>query len=178
MDFLARLYARRIVNVNINIVLAGLLSLPLTVLVVHLSKYIGVEDHHTFALKVITLAADIIFDIMIYYPLHWVANHMPGRSAAWLHPEFAKVSFVRDATIVQFQRAALSPILYSVALGLQYVLMQDGIGRESATAIGLIAGIFSTRALHTFWMLRAERQARRRSEAAGTTERAAVQGRV
>src|SRR5262245_63852682 len=49
MKWLARLYARRIINVNVNIVLAGLLALPPVVLTVYLVQYFGLPHTLTFS---------------------------------------------------------------------------------------------------------------------------------
>lgn len=158
MRFLAELYSRRIVNVNVNVVLAGLLALPPTVLVVYLSRHLGVTDDQAFLITAITFFADIVFDVAIYFALHWLANHMPRRSK-WIHPAYEGLSFVRDATLVQFERAVISPLLYCVALGLQHYLMLMGSSRERATVIGFIVGIAVARVIHTLWMLRNERRA-------------------
>jgi hypothetical protein len=161
---LGKYYARRIVNVNVNIVLAGLLALIPTVGVVHLTHYMGIgegePEHLTvgekLAISGITFAADIFFDVAIYYGLHWLANHLPKR---WAKKEEAveRLSFFRDATLVQFQRMMISPLLYAIWFGLQITLMKAGVGRELATVAGFVVGILVARTLHTLWMLRKER---------------------
>jgi hypothetical protein len=72
---------------------------------------------------------------------------------------YAGLTFMRDATLVQFERAMLSPVMYIAALGLQQRLLHIGWGLEAATTAGFIVGIAMTRTLHTMWMLRAERRA-------------------
>ena len=183
MQWLARLYARRIVNVNVNIVLAGLLALPPVVLVVHLVQYLGVQpsDQMTLAIprlgwsvsfltvSALTLIADIFFDFSIYLVLHWVANHSQWRqrlvkpAEQLIDAADRGLSFVHDAGIVQFQRAILSPILYGVWLWLQYDLIHRGWSAESATVLGAVAGIATARVLHTFWMLREDKRRRQRA---------------
>src|SRR5262245_51203821 len=126
MRVLARLYARRIVNVNVNIVLAGLLALPPVVLVVHLLLRFGMQPQHVirlgrihiFTISAVTLVADVIFDFSIYLGLHWVANHAPwrnrflvpadkllGTAEHLLKPAEKGLSFIHDAGLVQFERA-------------------------------------------------------------------------
>jgi len=163
-------YSRRIVNVNVNIVLAGLLALIPTVGVVHLTRYMGFAEgepelltHRAkISIAAITFAADVVFDVSIYYALHWLANHRPRR---W-RKEGAEASparpFLRDATTVQVQRMVISPLLYTLWLGGQYSLMKLGIGRELATVIGFVVGMTVARTVHTLWMLRSERAAVRR----------------
>lgn len=166
---IGRYYSRRIVNVNINIVLAGVLALGPTVLAVHLTHYFGVGNgpdltrQEKFIIGAVTLVADISFDVVIYYILHWLANHWPNRWRTKNEPpEKPHLSYFRDATLVQFQRMLLSPILYTAWLGLQFMLIKGGMARELATVIGFALGIALTRTLHTLWMLRSEREATKR----------------
>ena len=154
MKWLWRLYSRRIVNVNVNIIVAGALSMLLTLIPVRLSRHV---TDNPVAIFVITIVADLIFDVAIYYVLHWIANHWPHRKLAASRGEEAP-GFLKDATLVQFQRAVLSPVLYTVVFGLQFYLLREGVARELASIAGLSAGILSTRALHTFWMLRSEQR--------------------
>lgn len=185
MEFLARLYARRIVNINVNIILAGVLAMGLTLIPVYFSRRF--TDHKATIIAV-TFISDIIFDVIIYYALHWVANHMPKRKPG---AAIADLSFLKDASLVQFERALLAPVYYGVAMTTQYVLLHPHhsgplasfirtltgqpadvpamFSREAATATALIFGILSTRILHTMWMLRQER---RRDRAAALKARA------
>ncbi len=182
----ADLYAKRIVNVNVNIVLSGLLALIPTLAAVHFSRYLGVNDHDKIAISVVTFLADMVSDVVIYYTLHWLANHSPVATRRALqraemlvktqamvsterqlarsvvHP----VSFLKDATIVQLERTCLSPILYGALLGTQQYLLRIDMDRVWATAIAFCVGIAITRCLHTLWMLRQDRKARRAKQAA------------
>jgi len=187
MKWLAHLYARRIVNVNVNIVLAGLLALPPVVLVVHLLGSFGLKPTHMigigpvrfFTVSAVTLGADVVFDFSIYLGLHWLANHHPwrnrllapadkllGTADKLLEPAHKGLSFIHDAGLVQFERAVLSPLLYAVWIGLQSLLIHRGTSPEWATAIGCFWGIAVARTLHTFWMLYHERKSARARRAA------------
>lgn len=161
MALLGRLYSRRIINVNVNIVLAGLLALGPAAAAAHLTHYIGV--HHPVAITTITLVADAIADVLIYYVLHWVANHYPKRHRGqW---GAVDLGFIRDASLVQFERALLIPIFYGVTAGFSwYFLHHEVFTREWATVVALIIGIAVTRFVHTGWMLRQERRKTRRAE--------------
>jgi hypothetical protein len=140
MSLLARLYARRIVNVNVNIIAAGTLALlPLTLTVHIATRYFGLTSK--LGIAALSFVADLVYDVIIYYALHWLANR--SRTP----------SFFRDASLVQFERALLSPLLYAVAISLQQVLLDEGHAPASATAIGFTAGIATSRVLHTTWML-------------------------
>jgi hypothetical protein len=165
MALLARLYSRRIVNVNVNIVLAGLLAMGPTALVAHLTHYIpGLK--HPAAITGIILLSDAVFDVLIYYVLHWLANHYPRKRRG--HLSGVDLSFIRDASLVQFERAMLIPVFYGVTAGLSWWLLHHKIaGREWTTVIALFSGIMTTRVVHTIWMLRQDRLRQRAVTAAG-----------
>jgi putative flippase GtrA len=184
MRRLARLYDYRIVNVNVNILVAGAAALGITVGVMQaaaaggllgtMSRWVdgrqfsfrGYEVHaDKLVLSGLTLVVDLVADVAVYYGLHWLANHMPRTAPRRKDHPYADLSFMRDATLVQFERALLSPVLYIIALGLQSKMLHEGYGVATATAVGFTVGIICSRALHTLWMLRAERRAGRRSAA-------------
>jgi hypothetical protein len=105
----------------------------------------------------------------VYFGLHWFANHMPRKRIPRVRSEYQDLTFVRDATLVQFERAVLSPLLYFIALGTQNALLHHNWSVASSTAIGLGLGMAVARTLHTMWMLRQER---RRKAAAVTATKA------
>lgn len=162
MKALLRWYRLRIVNVNVNIIAAGLLALVPTAFAAHIAEdKLGVE--HSLLIAAVTFTVDAVADVAIYYILHWLANH--GLAAADKKPTsaaYGHLPYLHDATLAQFQRMCLSPILYMIALGGQYYLHRhQDVALGWATAISFTAGIFSTRFLHTLWMLKAEREAER-----------------
>lgn len=165
--WVARQYAKRIVNINVNIVVAGLLAIMLTAIPLHLSRYVGVKDDDKWTILIITFASDWVFDLLIAVGLHWLANHWPQRLKGKQLIQKAEdviestpppIPFIKDATIIQLQRACLSPLLYAIALGLQWLLIYEGMGREVAALIGFTAGILVCRVIHTFWLIRIDRQ--------------------
>jgi ribosomal protein L32 len=166
---LGQLYARRVVNVNVNIVAAGMFALVLTVGVVKLAEQLGftawlartVRVQHEFAVNAVTFVSDLTCDVVIYYALHWVANHWPRRAAQKLHlpqPHPVHPTFFKDATLVQVERMALSPLLYALWLGTQHLMMVRGVPTWEATVLGGVLGITTTRCLHTIWMVRQQRR--------------------
>lgn len=184
MRRLAEWYDYRIVNVNVNVMVAGLAALAFTVVVMQFFESIGllaamaswVGSHHLrlmgydfhvekALISTLTFLVDLVADVAAYYVLHWIANHMPRSRPRPHNRAYADLSFMRDATLVQFQRALLSPILYVVALGLQNKLLHDGMSLAASTTIGFVVGLTITRIIHTFWMLRVERSAGRHSAA-------------
>lgn len=178
--WMARWYQRRIINVNVNIIVAGILALGVTAGAMHhfvdyglhfkLAKLIGLPDRANAVISVVTFLIDLIADLAVYYVLHWLANHMPrkaGRILDQLNPAYAHLSFVQDATLVQVERMALSPVFYVVALGGQYVLhVQMHMKVGVATVLSFGGAIIITRCMHTIWMLYRERQALHRLKTA------------
>lgn len=186
MQWLVRLYDKRIINVNVNIIVAGLLAAGITVGVMQLLQTSGAlpvlqgkapNIHFSlglFEVRIVgatlvvsgtTLGVDALADIIVYTGLHWFANHMPRKRIPRIKPEYQDLTFIRDATLVQFERAVLSPLLYVIALGLQNWLLHRGWNVAAATSTGLIAGMVVARTLHTIWMIRQERRKRRNHEA-------------
>jgi hypothetical protein len=161
---LLRLYRRRIVNVNINIVAAGMLALIPTTIAARLAERHFGEGSY-LAITAVTFVADAVSDVAVYYVLHWIANHMPGaRADGPGTAAYAHLSYIKDATLVQFERMCLSPLLYLIALATQYSLMRFGsVPSTGATIVGFVAAIAVTRVMHTMWMLRAERRAAART---------------
>ncbi|MBX3387637.1 MAG: hypothetical protein KF768_13795 [Phycisphaeraceae bacterium] len=181
LNGLGRLYSRRIVNVNVNILLANFLALVLTALVVHLGKHIGLHDLHGWFIVGFTFVVDLTFDVVLYYGLHWVANHWPRRlhgpvsqTTKHLLEETPKPSFFRDATIVQGQRLVLSPLFYLIAFGGQKLALIAQIQPAWTVIIGYGAASIITRTAHTIWMIQQERSAERRRQHVSQESKAAA----
>jgi len=175
-------YARRIVNVNINIVLAGVLALFPVLGVVRVTEWFlssglvksdkiqaRLQAHHQVVISAVTLVSDIIFDVGIYFVLHWLANHAGKRIPAMVEQRIEGVAdaavesvpFFKDAAKIQLQRAVLSPLLYILWLGSQFVFMNMFEWTAVwATVGGFCIAIGTVRTIHTFWMLREERRVR------------------
>jgi hypothetical protein len=166
MEWLARWYCKRIINVNVNIIVAGALALGFTVVVMTLIGKAGLDEriHNASGLSAkfivggLTFIVDLVADIAVYFLLHWLANHLPRKSGHLINPAYAKMSFLEDAGRVQVQRACLSPVLYIIALGGQHALLHANYSIAASTTIGFVAGITVTRILHTGWMWLEERQ--------------------
>jgi hypothetical protein len=173
---LAKLYSRRTINVNVNIVAAGLLALIPTLGIVKLAEHLltagvvsGSRLHLTdrAIISLATLVSDLVFDVGIYYALHWLANHShkPKRQhqlEVIADAAVEDVPFFRDATKVQFQRMVISPLLYSLWLGTQSILMHAwDTDPVPATVVGFLIAVSIARTLHTLWMVWEERKRRR-----------------
>lgn len=179
---LADLYSKRIVNVNVNVVVAGLVALLPVLLCVRLAEWAlskgivnGGRLHMSdrVIIGVVTFVADIIFDVAIYYALHWLANHAPWIKRQRLKPLEAVADaavesspFFKDATRVQLQRAVLSPLLYILWIGTQQIMLHAYDASTSwATVAGFLVGVGTARTLHTFWMYQEEHRRRAAIEA-------------
>ena len=162
------LYQKRIVNVNVNIVVAGALALIPTAFAARWAERVFGHGR-PLAITATTAIADAVADVLVYYVLHWLANHMPSsKRRANGSLAYAQLPYLKDATLVQFERMCLSPLLYCIALVTQYVLMRFwSVGSVSATIVGFGSAILVTRVIHTAWMLRTEHLASRKAHAAG-----------
>ncbi len=153
---LFHLYQRsRIFNINFNVVAAGLLAILIAKMpVAYVSDWIGHE--HKLWITLAAAAIDMVVDVLIYYGLHWLANHWRPPSR---RPKIRKSNraFFKDATLIQFERAILSPLYYIVAGGLMYILQHQGIKPSWAFVWAFASGIFVTRIVHTIWGLRTGR---------------------
>lgn len=153
---LFHLYQRsRVFNINFNVIAAGMLAILIAKYPVMLvSEWIGPE--HKFWITVCAAVLDMIADVLLYYGLHWLANHWRPASR---RPKVrkSKRAFFKDATLIQFERAILSPLYYVVAGGLMYFLQHQGIKPSWAFVWGFASGIFVTRIVHTIWGYRTGR---------------------
>lgn len=148
------LYQRkRVININANIIASGFLAILIAKYPVHLAgKAIG-EDHK-FLISLAAGAIDIVVDVLLYYALHWLANHWspPWKKA---RPAEHRRSFFRDASLVQFERAIIAPFFYVIAVGLMFLLQEFLYwGHSWAFVVGFASGILITRAAHTLWGLK------------------------
>ena len=160
---LFRLYQRkRVVNINVNIVAAGLMAILIAKWPVdRIGHWIGTE--HKFVITVVAIMIDIAVDLSLYYGLHWLANHWrPFKHDSDADREEderqrKRRPFIRDATIIQLERIILSPVYYLVAGGLMYGFQHAGMRVGWAFALAFFAGILVTRVIHTIWGLRSGR---------------------
>ena len=156
---LFRLYQRkRIININVNAVVAGLLAIALAMYPV---RWIGdlFEKDQAFLKSLGAYGIDSIFDVAVYFALHWVANHWnplkPKSQQDIRHQKASKPNYLRDVATVQAERLALVPVFAAVSIGGMWAL-QRFVGWDSggmlklAFVMSFITGIVTTRILHTF----------------------------
>jgi len=149
---------RRVVNINVNVVAAGIIS---TIIVAKLVWFIrdGLELRWpTWGFTVFSVGADIVLDVAIFTALHWIANHWrPLRprnntERRQLHAESPDT--VKDTARVQIERAIISPLYYVLAAGGTESLQRLGLHPSWAIIVGYVVALAVTRAIHTYWGLK------------------------
>lgn len=159
---LFRLYQRKkIINVNVNIVAAGLLAIviaawPVEVVARLIEEQMG--PGHAWLKSIAAGAIDGLVDIGIYFLLHWVANHwkpLRPRCEADRRHHAREENFWKTATFIQAERYLLSPIFYVIAMGGMWLLHTQLHMREGAAfVVSFSCAIVVTRIIHTIWGLR------------------------
>ncbi|MBX3322942.1 MAG: hypothetical protein KF757_08125 [Phycisphaeraceae bacterium] len=151
---LLNLYQRkRIVNINVNVVVAGFLAIIIAKYPVLLAtQWIGSE--HKLVNAFVAAAIDAVADVIIYFILHWLANHCRQPKGRPVGPGR---SFWRDASLIQFERLMLTPAFYVIAIGGMWGLQHAGIQPSWSFVYSFGAAILLTRIIHTFWGLRTGR---------------------
>lgn len=147
-----KLYQRkRVVNINLNILAAGILAIVLIKFpVMFISKWIGPE--HKLLISVIAYVLDTIVDVMVYYALHWIANHWDPNNLKDQSKLPKKRRFIHDATRIQAERMALVPIFMFVAIGGMWAIQEFfSIGASWALIYAFVSAMLITRIIHTFW---------------------------
>jgi hypothetical protein len=145
---------KRIINININIVSAGLLALAFALIPVHYTRVIGMSNE--LAITAIGTTFDIIFDVLIFYALHWIANHWNPKWSVKKRKKPNRAYF-KDATLIQFERALFAPLYYVISSSVNYSFQKSGMEREWAFACGFFVGLAITRVAHTLWGIKTGR---------------------
>ncbi|MCC5824330.1 MAG: hypothetical protein LAT64_13795 [Phycisphaerales bacterium] len=139
---------RRVVNINANVTFAGLVAIILAKWPVMLvAGWIGEE--RAFLISLAAYFIDMVFDFMVYFTLHWMANHWkPGAPAPIDRARI--IHFAQDALVVQAERIVLVPLFAIIAIGGMWQLQaQTDIAASWAFVIAYLTAIFITRILHT-----------------------------
>lgn len=146
---LLQLYRRkRIININLNVVAAGLLAIACTKGVIW-TVDLFLDRSQTLVFTIIALISDMIFDILIYYLLHWCANHWRPLRRKTDSQRIKPPGFLKDATLIQFERALLSPVYYILAGAFMQILQDLGWHPGWAMVAAFTTGLLVTRLLHT-----------------------------
>lgn len=156
---LFRLYQRkRVININANVVIAGLGSTVIVMALLALLKHYVGTAWPTWGYTAFALVTDIVLDVAMFAGLHWIANHWrpsDGRSLKErLELGAAAPPHLEDTAKVQLERIVLSPLYYVIAsLGTEFA-QRGGLPPYWAVAIGYPVALIATRIIHTWWGLR------------------------
>ena len=157
---------KRVVNINLNIFVAGLISIAIAKYpVMLLSDVIGHE--HKLIISVLAYIIDTSIDIFVYFGLHWVANHWraekksslldsnsPSTDSKTNHSKANSKAkkFLLDAGKVQAERFALVPIFALLAIGFTWALQHFiNMKPDWAFVVAFIFAMLVTRVIHTIW---------------------------
>lgn len=149
-----RFYQRsRLVNINLNLVVAGLIAIALAKYPVMLiAQWLGPENK--LKITILAYALDTVLDVCVYFALHWVANHwrpsaLHGKEPTPNRPRHRR-NFLLDAGRVQAERMVLVPVFAAVSMGMMYGLQKyAGMTASWAFVYSFASAIVVTRALHT-----------------------------
>ena len=128
-------YAKRIWNINANIVTAGVLAALLTALVMDSTEQFFMS---MTTIVIVTASVDAVFDIFLFSMLH-----------RWANPRQQK--YMRDIATIQTQRIVLSPFFYLVTTSTQTGLLMLHVGRGASVAISYLGAVILLRTLHTLY---------------------------
>jgi hypothetical protein len=149
LDRFFQLYqTKRVVNINVNVTLAGLVAILIAKWPVKfVADWIG-EDR-IFLNSLAAYFIDMVVDFMVYFSLHWLANHWkPGKPAPIDRARL--VHFAQDTLAVQAERIVLVPVFALLAIGGMTLLQhRTDLAPEWAFVVTYLVAILVTRVLHT-----------------------------
>ena len=158
-DRLFRLYQRRrVININANVVAAGLLSTALVAVLLWVLKRVLKTEWMSWGYTAFSVGADIILDVAIFVALHWIANHWRPLKAR-SNREQTELSavpphVVKDTAQLQLERTALGPLYYLIAAAGTEALQRLGLSAYWSVLIAYPLGLLVTRTIHTVWGFR------------------------
>jgi hypothetical protein len=139
---------RRVVNINVNVAFAGLVAVLIAKWPVkYMADWIGEERKFTIALAAYFI--DMAVDFLIYFSLHWMANHWkPGKPAPIDRARL--IHFAQDTLAVQAERIVLVPLFAIIAIGGMTLLQhRTDLAPEWAFVVTYLVAILVTRVIHT-----------------------------
>lgn len=145
MRFIKLYWSSRLVHINVNAIIAGILSILIATQFVYLTRHL---TDHPFVIALLSYLFDGIIDFVIFAILHGIIYHSRVRRLS--HAQ----TLASDLTLLQSHRLLLSVVTFSVSVGLHWALMHVGIERVSAFILAYAIGLVITRAVHTWYGLR------------------------
>ena len=120
-------------NINVNIVLADLVSTSATALVM---EAIQGRLKTPLAIVIATAIIDGAISLAVFAGLHVYTNRARG---------------VKDLVRVQVHRWILSPLHYLIGSGMQYVMLTMGVRVGIAVMVAYLSAVAIVRAIHTLY---------------------------
>ncbi len=133
MQPLNRYKANRLWNINVNIVLADIVSTVATAVII---ESIQGRLQSRVMIVAVTAIVDGAISLAVFGTLHIYANRARG---------------MMDLIRVQLHRWALSPLHYLSGAGLQYALLGAGVGTGIGVLISYLSAVAIVRAVHTLY---------------------------
>jgi hypothetical protein len=131
----------RVININVNILLAGLISLALAGPFVRLTTFYLHSDR---AIALFSFVLDGIFDFAAFISLHGaVYLALKHRKKIESRP------FFKDIAEIQSHRIILSVVFFVLAVGGHLFWMHHGLERTHAFMISYGTALILVRVLHT-----------------------------
>lgn len=138
--------ARRVVHINVNLVVAAVLSMAATsgVLAATRPWLDGAVGVAAF-----TAVVDGVLDVVAFAALHaWVSRR------GWDRLQTQHGSLVGDTARLQMHRFVLAPLFYVVSVGGHGLLVSAGVDRIVGAWVAYMGALMLTRTLHTTYGLR------------------------
>lgn len=136
-----RHYQKRIVNINLNILIA---SLAATIIAVYPVEFIA---KHLNSMSAIVLSAFIIdagADFIVFVFLHRFAYKCNGKGC-----------WIKDLTKIQGQRVILAILFFIISTSSDYIIMElTNVSRGSSFLIAYTFALIVTRITHTIYGLK------------------------
>ncbi len=148
---------KRVLNINLNVFVAGIASIVIAKYPVALiSGMVGHE--HKLVISMLAYVIDTVIDVLLYFGLHWMANHWRPLERTHLvdkltmPAESRTKNFLVDVGKVQAERFALVPIFACIAITGMWALQHFwGFKPNWAFVIAFVAAMIFTRIIHTIW---------------------------
>lgn len=131
---------KRIVHINVNIIIAGVISTVLASYPVYLASFIF-KDKIIFVISAFII--DGVVDFALFGFLHFIVNLFSIKNGMSINV------FIHDVLRIQKHRMALISVFFILAVGGHLLLINFGLGNTISYVLSYISAILITRAIHT-----------------------------
>ena len=135
----------RAVHINVNALIAGIVSLLISANFVYFSYYI---TDNPLIIALFSYVIDGIVDFLVFAGLHLMLYHARFKFWSFSH------KLAKDLIALQSQRLVFTIVTFIVAVGSHLALMELGFGRTRAFVIAYALALLATRTTHTLYGLK------------------------